>query len=84
MAWLITAVAITCLAIVAGRAFAIREAAQQEVDLLVGSLRAAHWDDCERVDCAVCGVIDCPHRDPTHHARTGCDSCSFLKRVEAV
>lgn len=30
---------------------------------------------CDKDDCLICGVIDCPHNEPLHYDKDGCPAC---------
>jgi hypothetical protein len=33
--------------------------------------------DCPDQECLVCGIRDCPHKEPLHYHHDGCPVCSF-------
>jgi hypothetical protein len=41
------------------------------------------WDhnaaQCDKSDCLICGVLDCPRREPLHYDKDGCPACSERK-----
>ncbi len=34
-------------------------------------------EDCQQDECCICGVRDCPHKEPGHYWKDGCPYCWF-------
>lgn len=52
-----------------------------EADHILAMIKAVHqrpeWmGGCSKKDCDVCGILDCPHLDPSHYSKNNCNSCS--------
>jgi len=30
---------------------------------------------CDKLECLICGVLDCPHHEPLHYDKDGCPAC---------
>lgn len=38
-------------------------------------------DTCSNDECMVCGIRDCPHREPLHYHHDGCPACHSINFV---
>lgn len=41
----------------------------------------ADIDTCPNDECMICGIRDCPHREPLHYHHDGCPACYSIDFV---
>lgn len=58
------------------RTLAERDRKATDYDRLA-SVVDALLNHCPDMECAECGVIMCPHKDPMHFHHDGCPSCAI-------